>query len=89
MANTEQHSIPVARDSKTEWLSENPVDLAEIIAIEYGPEDRTRLANVALEAALNEHDDKYGRHNPWVRAIAKSALQMGLGLKPLPEQGEI
>ena len=89
MASVEQHVDTSLSQSKTEWVSENPADLAQIIAIDYGPEDRARLVETALEAALNEVDDKYGRHNPWVRAIAKNALEMGLGLKPLPEQGEI
>ncbi|MEO6513385.1 MAG: hypothetical protein ABIR37_01720 [Candidatus Saccharimonadales bacterium] len=76
---------------KTEWNSDIPHELAELIAGEYGIENLQNLADVALEAALDEQPDAYGRHSPFVRSVAKSALRMALGLKPLPEQeqGEI
>ncbi len=72
-----------------DWLDSSvPAELAKVIADQFGAEDLERLADASFTAALQEENPTYTIANPQLRNVAKSALRMALGLKPLPYEQE-
>lgn len=80
--------IPGVVDESAALEALVPQDLSQMIAEDYGVEDRERLAKAAAEAAYDEVSQAY--RTPFIKFAAQRAVRLALGLESLPqeEQGD-